>query len=243
MNSDFASRFRDPEEVLQGVIEKETKKLYHDNDDQCETVDFYDSFNDPDWRKPRNNRSLPSSQFRALFRNNKKSVGYPPDWRTSKVAAKHLKYCPGDNCRVWLQLHHFATNYNMEDGLDIYCIECNNRKKNEKYEKKKPKVTDKFVDFCEKYETDERYEVSRRREIYKRIKMAAIEAKGRFKQDININPDEIIEHIFEKNSYKCGIRNEPLTTSCFLDHHQITFEVRLNAKGQRVLDVICSDCE
>lgn len=134
----------------------------------------------------------------------------------------------------------------MEDGLDIYCIDCNNRKKNEKYEERKPvkpKITDKFVDFCEKYETDERFEENRRREIYKRIKMAAIEAKGRFKRDITIDPDEIIEHIFEKNNYTCTVKNERLTTSCFLDHHQITFEVRENQKGQKVLDVICSDCE
>ena len=31
------------------------------------------------------------------------------DWRNAKVAAKHLKFCPGDHCKVWLPLYNFET--------------------------------------------------------------------------------------------------------------------------------------
>lgn len=242
MNS-LEKQFQDPSKAVDEALEKETKLLHNQEelgDEFTEPVEFYDSLNDMNWRKPKRNRALPSSQFKALFRNNRNN--FTPNWRNSKVAAKHLKYCPGDSCRVWLQLHHFATNYNMEDGLDIYCIECNNKRKNEKQQRKNV-VTDKFVQFCEKYDNDERFEINRRREVYKRIKMAMIEARGRFKRDINIEPDEIIKHLFEDNQYHCTLKNQPLTTNCFLDHHQITFEIRKNQKDQKVLDVICSDCE
>lgn len=59
------------------------------------------------------------------------------DWRQAKVAARHLKFCPGEQCGVWLPLHCFGTNCNMEDGLDIYCIDCNVRRREEMNQKRK----------------------------------------------------------------------------------------------------------
>lgn len=42
-----------------------------------------------------------------------------------------MKYCPGLTCCKYLPLNQFCANSNMTDGLDIYCLKCNKRKKAE----------------------------------------------------------------------------------------------------------------
>ena len=131
----------------------------------------------------------------------------------------------------------------MEDGLDIYCLACNNRKREEKKGKRTDTkmVVDKFVQFKEAYEKDE-YNENRTREVQKRIEMAAIEAKGRFKRDIPVDPEDVSNKLFNTNKYMCDVTGKRLTPKCFLDHHSVTFEVRKNANNKKVLDIICSDC-
>ena len=214
---------------------------------------IHDSFTDPDWRRPRRDHILPTATFRARFggnrhNNNKphthfhRNRGFPVDWRNAKVAAKHLKFCPGDSCRVWLPLYHFGSNFNMEDGLDIYCLVCNNTRREEKKGRRTPKVVvDMFVQFKDAYEKNE-YNENRDREVEKRIEMAAIMAKGRFKREIPVDAKDVMKRLFDSNKYVCDVTGKSLTPKCFLDHHSITFEVRRNANNKKVLDVICSDC-
>ena len=288
--------------------EEEAKELYDCEGDQ---EGLCDSFTDPDWRrKPRRSNILPNTSFRARFGKGGSGAHFAlsrgvravrgddlpaqgsVDWRNAKVAAKHLKFCPGDNCRVWLPLYHFGSNFNMEDGLDIYCISCNHHKREEKRGKRvkspqvltshqfEPRVTassssssssssgaasssssssalsssskygvvtekvDKFVQFQEEQENSPGIQENRTREVEKRISMAAIEAKGRFKREIKVDPEEVCKRLFQRGKYTCDITNEPLTPKCFLSHHSITFEVRESKKhdGKKVIDVICSDC-
>ena len=132
----------------------------------------------------------------------------------------------------------------MEDGLDIYCINCNNAKREEKRGKRHVPgvIVDKFVQFKEMYDNDE-YNESRTREVQKRIELALVEAKGRFKRELPVDPEEVCRRIFLGGKYVCNVTNKPLTPKCFLDHHSITFEVRTNASNKKVMDVICSDCK
>ena len=60
---------------------------------------IYDSFTDPDWRRPRRDNILPTTSFRARFGGRRSNIlfnnrSYPVDWRNAKVAAKHLKFLP-----------------------------------------------------------------------------------------------------------------------------------------------------
>ena len=234
-----------------------------------QAVPFYDSFNDPDWRKPRGNTSTPNTSFRARFGQrgfqarhasfgvsgfNMVKGGKKPtrpagfDWSMAKLAAKHLKFCPGETCKEWHPLQNFGSNYNMEDGLDIYCVSCNANHRDDKRgrrnntTKKKHVVVDKFVAFKQEREGSLLHE-TQMREVEKRIRMAALEAKGRFKKEIPVKVSEINRLIFENGSYICEVTNEPMTPKCFLDHHSITFEIRLKANQKKVVDVICSDCK
>lgn len=68
-----------------------------------------------------------------------------------------VKYCPGEKCKNFLPLHFFANNFNMHDTKDIYCVMCNQIKRQEKSERRTRikkwskgesfKIRDKFLDF------------------------------------------------------------------------------------------------
>jgi len=229
-----------------------------------------DSFNDSNWRKSKRGNTSNTS-FRARF-SHLQSGGFgssgfggsnhfrhrksraPPqgnfDWSVAKVAANHLKFCSGEHCKSWLPLHAFGSNYNMCDGLDIYCITCNTNYRNGKRVERivkpaldtKPVIKDKYCAFKEQYESDV-FAETQTREVEKRIRQAGIEAKGRFKRDVQIDSSNVCRKLFSDGLYKCEVTNEPMTPACFLDHHSITFELRENGEGKKFVDVICSDCK
>ena len=100
-------------------------------------------------------------------------------------------------------------------------------------------VVDKFKLFEKKHNTED----SREREVIKRIDMAAVEAKGRFKRTLDIDSAHVSQLLFDRgtrNRYICNVTESPLTRQCFLDHHSITFEVRESKthKNKKVMDVI-----
>lgn len=262
---------RDTEETVANSIENEDSsvpmpdKLHAGVEGQ--SVPFYDSFNDPDWRKPRGNTQNPNLSFRARFGNrgfNGRNPGFGAsgfnmtnksgrnrangfDWSMAKLAAKHLKFCPGETCKEWLPLQNFGSNFNMEDGLDIYCVSCNANHRDDKRGRrnsalKKVVSIDKYTTFKKEHE-DGILNETQMREVEKRIRLAAIEARGRFKREIPIKTSEIYRLIFEDDAYVCEVTNEPMTAKCFLDHHSITFEIRTNETNKKVVDVICSDCK
>ena len=228
---------------------------------------MYDSFSDPDWRKKRSGGSTNSS-LRARFSHlqsggggfgssgfggvnhfrSRKNRGRGFDWGVAKVAANHLKFCSGEHCRSWLPLHAFGSNFNMADGLDIYCIKCNTNYRNGKRTElntnpsAKPVLKDKYCAFKEQYESNV-FTETQTREVEKRIRQAGIEAKGRFKRDITIDSSNVCRKLFSDGLYECEVTGETMTPACFLDHHSITFELRENEEKKKVVDVICSDCK
>jgi hypothetical protein len=77
-----------------------------------------------------------------------------------KLPESKVKYCPGEKCKNFLPLHYFANNFNMHDTKDIYCIMCNQIKRQEKNERRirikkwskgeTCQIRDKFSDFVQK---------------------------------------------------------------------------------------------
>lgn len=171
------------------------------------------------------------------------------EWKSAKIAANLVKFCPGESCREHLPLHHFASNANMADGLDIYCSACNAKRREERKQRvmksKTPTLAATVIDMFEKTTVTANgktaYEDPVFREIHKRISTAIKEAQLRFKKKIPIDPSEISRHLFLTKRVYCKVSGAPLTPSCFLDHHSIVFEITpVDGKKCRV-EIICSN--
>jgi hypothetical protein len=175
------------------------------------------------------------------------------EWKNAKIAANLMKFCPGESCREHLPLHHFASNANMADGLDIYCSTCNAKRREErKYRTMKkpanhngigfaplPDLFEKAVSVTKSSASESEDPVFR--EIHKRINTAIREAQLRFKKKMPIDPSEISRHLFLTKKVFCKVSGAPLTPACFLDHHSIIFEITPVSENKCKAEVICSN--
>lgn len=236
-------------------ISRDTKKIHSDYiDEGAQDEDFLYTKgpSDPeDWRKESRDFKEKEKEDRPDF-----SRFFVNEWRGAKMAAKHLKFCPGENCKSWLPLYNFAANWNMSDKLDVYCIQCNLNKRNERNKMFKPnfqKKTRKDYLQVDKYElfnkaysknsppVDPKILKDRAvaREMCKRIDNAAKSAMCRYKKKFKYDSNEIERKLFQGGKYICNITGQVLTRECFLEHHQLTFEYK---KENKKMDVICSQC-
>lgn len=176
----------------------------------------------------------------GIFRRNPKFGGFMHGnkKRTSVVVnpdGSKMKYCPGDNCRVYLPLFQFGNNCNMPDGLDTYCIECNNRKRKEKDRRRcnfgcvDDSVADPPASLKPRMFT----------QVMKRDVLAVIQAKIEETGDLlgwekmPITATTIYDKLFTGRRWVCERTNQTMTPACFIDHHTIKFMIedgRLNVK-------------
>lgn len=183
------------------------------------------------------------------------------EWKNEKIAANLVKFCPGETCREHLPLHHFASNANMSDGLDIYCTTCNAKRREERKLSRVntttttttinttigrkcvviPDLFEKSVSTKVDTTSSDTGEDPVFREIHKRISTAVKEAQLRFRKKLPIEPSEISRHLFLAKKVFCKVSGAPLTPACFLDHHSITFEVVPLENNKCKADVICSN--
>lgn len=203
-----------------------------------------------DWRKgavdfkKRGRKDRPD--FSRFFAN---------DWRHARVAAKHLKFCPGEFCKSWQPLHNFGANMNMPDHLDVYCISCNQTKRQQRRDKEAPvvkqrhtgPVPDKYELFNKVYKMQAPQkdlktirEQAIWREVKKRIARAAMDAQTRYNTKLPIDPTDVARRLFQGKKFICNVTGQVLTLECFLEHHVLTFEVS-DGKPRR-MDIICSQC-
>lgn len=220
---------------------QEKDELFRGPDEAVNTDSLSDSFDDMNWRTSK--APQPSSSLRNRFRyryNSRGQRGQDFNWSDAKRAANHTRFCPGEHCKQWLPLHSFGSNYNMDDGMDIYCLSCNLSHRSKRGRRTRIESTDKFSVFKERFE-QEVVQETQMREVQKRIRLAAIEARGRFKCDVPVDSAEVAKSIFGSGRFICEITGEPMCPRCFLDHHTVTFELRREG-ASKVLDVICSEC-
>ena len=233
-------------------IRIDTKVLHHEYIDegaQDESVFGFEEADTLDWRKS-------SEDFKKTGRNARPDFSrfFASDWRGAKMAAKHLKFCPGENCKKWLPLHHYAANLNMPDRLDLYCIACNQSKRAERRMKINPKrgpavVADKFELFNQAYKLQEPPRDTKKirdeaiwREVKKRIERAGMDARLRYKRNIPVDSTDISRRLFQGGRFICNITGQVLTPECFLEHHALCLEIKEQDDGQKRMDVICSQC-
>ena len=234
-------------------ISRDTTKIHTDYiDEGAEDEDFFHTVgpSDPeDWRASARHFQERGDEHRPDF-----SRFFVNEWRNARMAAKHLKFCPGESCKSWLPLHNFAANWNMPDKLDVYCIQCNQSKRNERingfkpFKKKREPLLqpDKYELFHKAYTKNsppQDPEVLKdravAREMSKRVIDAATFAMKRYTKKFKYDPIEIERKLFQGGKHICNITGQILTRECFLEHHQLTFEYK---KETRKMDVICSQC-
>jgi hypothetical protein len=236
-------------------IMRDTIKIHSDYiDESAQDEDFIHTLapSDPlDWRKESREFKEKGYEAKPDF-----SRFFINEWCGAKLAAKHLKFCPGENCKKWLPLHNFGVNWNMSDKLDVYCINCNmNRRNDRNYTFNKNNCNSKNTSKlqADKYELfTQAYnktispippailkEKAVSREMLKRIDDAAKFAMSRYKKKFKYDAIEIERQLFQGGKYICNITGQILTRECFLEHHQLTFQYK---KDNKKMDVICSQC-
>ncbi len=245
--------------VNSNLLEKITSNIHsnfiEDGINEDEEEIFPKSFEDPDWRSHRVNKTYSNARFRKNFGFGiKKDSNAPPQtsfervnpnkWKSAKINARHMKFCPGESCCIWLPLHHFNSNFNMQDSLDTYCIDCNTRKRSEKRKRrviKCGKVKDDYETFINSKNKFKNAGKLKQREVFKRIEASIFEAQTRFNTKFPLKCEDVSKKLFDSKSFICNITGQILTPDCFLHHHSLTLQVRQNSNRKRVLDVICSD--
>lgn len=168
----------------------------------------------------------PKLDFSRFFTN---------EWKTAKMAAKQIKFCPGEACRQWLPLFHFGENENMVDRLDVYCFTCNQRSR------KKKKKTDKFEAFVSCFDEAEEEQENNNiiREVDQRIMQAARDAQKRYKRKFFVDKADVSRKLFLFKKFVCCVTGSVLTPKCFLDHHTLTFQL---STGKDKMEIVCSQC-
>lgn len=183
-----------------------------------------------------------SVKFGGFMHSNKKKtrIVVNPD-------GSRMKFCPGDSCRVFIPLFQFANNCNMPDGLDTYCLGCNNRKRKENDFSRfgfqagfhLPTAIDDSLSSFPSFQPQRKDFVS----VMKRDVLAAIqnsidqtcELLGWKKMPITA--DVIYEKLFTGRRWLCERTNQTMTPACFLDHHAIRFMIEDNR-----LNIKCNGC-
>lgn len=167
-----------------------------------------------------------------------------------------IKYCPGNKCRVLLPLFQFGYNCNMPDGMDTYCIECNQRKRSEREEKRQMlKMGMYSIDAYEEYKLKQGVIGSTsnafpfrsnknngdycvlKRDIVRSIDDTLTEAKMKHRFDIPFSAESVYDKLFAGRRLICNITGTIMTPSCFDDHHEINI-IKIND----TIEVKCSHC-
>lgn len=215
--------------------------------DECadgEDKDFSSEAGSADWRKSANEFQAGGMVNRPDF-----SRFFANDWRSARIAANHLKFCPGDKCRQWLPLHNFSANTNTSDSLDVYCIQCNQVTRSErvahnKLFQRRHAPTDKYEMFKKVYKESKPPpdpEVAKKkavfREVCKRIQEAGERAKERYRKKFSVDNLEISRKLFQGGRHVCNVTGQIMTPECFLEHHTITFQLD---KDTKKVQIICS---
>lgn len=218
--------------------------------DAKEGTDLEDSWRTPnqdlDWRSAP--RPPPGKTSSFAYTNRRWSSQYKQkNSMRTKDGNRGLKYCPGENCHVWLPLHQFATNNNMGDGMDMYCIQCNNHRREEQFARRsmknnwgggaRPLVVDSFEQFCFYEDTASIMEPPEKLAALAMIDQSILDARIHKGLTIPVNAGVIFSKLFDGNRLHCDVTGFKMTPSCFIDHHAIEFK----QNGKR-MDIKCTKC-
>lgn len=139
-----------------------------------------------------------------------------------------MKYCPGDCCKIWLPRCQFANNYNMVDGMDTYCVECNKRKREQRGTRRlhlKQRYVDIALDEFEQFQERKLNEVGPKFNLERRAlaKIAFVVEHTNLSSG-TIDTDKIYNKLFSGRRLCCDYTGQPMTLGCFVDHHEIEFQ-------------------
>ena len=161
-------------------------------------------------------------------------------WSAVKLSdGTDMKFCPGAKCGLFLPLFQFSLNSRMLDGFDTYCKQCN-----QNYGKRStPAHQVPSQGQLAMWRSGEGLKASpmpvMKREILERLRAAVAEAEETYQTTVPFDASSIFGKLFSSNRLVCEITGEPLTPSCFMEHHGIRVVVD---KNEGRADVKCSHC-
>lgn len=174
------------------------------------------------------------------FKRNKRRVVIDTD-------GKKMKYCPGNRCKLFLPLFQFSYNYNMIDGMDTYCVECNQVKRHEKKEQRRKTQGNTYsIDKFEEFRLKEQYNTPYgftdipvlKRDVIRKIDEIFDDFKNENPRlKLPFTSQVIYDKLFNGRRLICTKTGNPLSPSCFMEHHGLS--IVINDDGER-LDVKCN---
>ena len=132
------------------------------------------------------------------------------------------------------QQKNFSINSNTVDQLAVYCLNCNEKRRNRK------KKIDKYESYLHAYnKSEDEKQKAVYREVERRIFFAAKEAQKRYNKKFKVDNVEISRKLFQNKNYICNVTGNILTPECFLEHHTLTFQL---SKDKERIEIIASQC-
>lgn len=165
--------------------------------------------------------------------------------RHSAVQTPKTKVCPGRSCNAQLSLLSFAVNSNMPDGLDVYCVSCNNRRREARKTRFDP-VVDKFELFRNRMQMIDppgaRNSVMD--ELHARIDASIADAELTAGRPFKLDATELSRKLLMRHNFICTLTGCAVTPECFLLHHSFRFDlIDVDIKGttRHAVRVTCTN--
>ena len=153
------------------------------------------------------------------------------------------KVCPGRSCNTQLPLDCFAANSNMPDGLDVYCLTCNSRRREARKARFDMPVIDKFELFRNRMMQDVT-KPSTMDELHCRISASIADAELTAGRSFKLEPTELSRKLLMRQRFTCTLTNGPVTPECFLQHHSLRFnliDVEVSGRIRTAVKVTCTN--
>lgn len=166
-----------------------------------------------------------------------------PWTRHSPGQAPRTKVCPGRSCNAQLSLLSFAVNSNMPDGLDVYCVSCNNRRREARKTRFDP-VVDKFELFRSRMGDIPATRNSVMDELHARIDASIADAELTAGRHFKLDATELSRKLLMRHNFICTLTGCAVTPECFLQHHSFRFDlidVDIKGTARQAVRVACTN--
>ena len=134
----------------------------------------------------------------------------------------------------------------MEDGLDTYCVACNQRRREDRKTRTEPITIDKFELWKRKRQNNaappESAERQKMKELNCRISAAISDAELTLGRSIKVDPIELSRKLLMRQRFVCTLTGLPVTIECFLAHHSLRFTLVTTHHEGTLRDAVQISC-
>jgi hypothetical protein len=141
---------------------------------------------------------------------------------------------------------NFAVNSNMPDGLDVYCLSSNNKRREARKTRFDP-VVDKFELFRQRMHQHDGVAGTRNSvmdELHSRIAASVADAELTAGRSFKLDATELSRKLLMRHNFICVLTDCAVTPECFLLHHSLRFDlIDVDVKGttRQAVRVTCTN--